>query len=161
MNNSSVFRTKNQELERLLGQIDDIKTAVKEIGTTVSRIERHVRRAFDVPSQPKNNGPRKRPVEKPTLGDGTPTISGNQARDLFDDLSILFSDGQRAVAHEKLQDMSLPDLRLLAHELGVAFRSRPSRKNLCDGIIGRLNERAMLSKNTNLTPPQASSNPRA
>ncbi len=155
MSNGSVFRTKEQELERLVQEIEDIKSSVREIGSAVSRIERHVKRAFDVPVRPKGKVSNKKLMETTASRVETPTISAKEARAVFNDLSVLFNDGQRAVAHDKLQNMPVPDLRALAHELGVTFRSRPSRKSLCTGIMGRLNERAMLSKNVNLTRPQA------
>ena len=157
MKNSSVFRTKEQELERLVREIEDVKSSIREIEATVTRIERHVRRAFDAPLRPKDKVPNKKLVEKTAASDGMPTISADEARAIFNDLSLLFNDGQRAIAHERLQSMSIPDLRFLARELGVTFRSRPSRKSLCTGIMGRLNERAMLSKNVNLTRPRAAS----
>ena len=157
MNNSSVFRTREQELERLVQEIEDVKISLKGIGATVSRIERHVRRAFDIPVQPKAKVPRRKSAETTAVRDETPTVSADEALAVFDDLSGLFQDGQRAAAHDRLQHMPIPDLRVLAHELGITSRSHPSRNSLCTGIMGRLNERAMLSKNVNLTRPRAAS----
>jgi hypothetical protein len=45
----------------------------------------------------------------------------------------------------------------MAHELGVSFSSKPSRKTYTSGIIGRVNESVMLSRNTNLTQPRSQS----
>jgi hypothetical protein len=42
--------------------------------------------------------------------------------------------------------MSIPDLKLIAHELGVSFSSKPSRKGLHAGIRGRISESVMLSR---------------
>jgi WD40 repeat protein len=55
----------------------------------------------------------------------------------------------------KLQDMGMPDLKLMAHELGLSFASKQSCKVLVSGIIGRVNESLMLSRNTNLTQPRS------
>jgi hypothetical protein len=46
---------------------------------------------------------------------------------------------------DRLGQMSIPDLKLMAHELGVSFSSKPSRKNLHAGIRGRISESVMLS----------------
>ncbi len=54
----------------------------------------------------------------------------------------------------KLQKMLSPDLKLMAYELGVTSSTKASKKALHKGIIGRLNERKMLSKNINVTPSQ-------
>jgi hypothetical protein len=53
--------------------------------------------------------------------------------------------------------MSQPNLKLLAHELGLSFASKPSRKALATAIIGRINESVMLSRNTNVTAPRSES----
>ena len=50
--------------------------------------------------------------------------------------------------------MTVPDLKMMTHELGVAFPAKPSKKALFSGIIGRLNEREMLSKNVNISLSQ-------
>jgi hypothetical protein len=50
--------------------------------------------------------------------------------------------------------MPIPDLKVMAHELGVTFRSKPSRKDLSVGIRGRISESVMLSKNVNTTQPR-------
>lgn len=156
MSDKGGFRTRKQELERLVREIEDVKNNVRDISATVSRIERHVRRAFDVPVPPKDTVSRKKGSETTNARGETPTISTDDALGIFDDLAVLFSGGQAAMAQERLDQMSAPDLRLLAHELGVTFHSRPSRKSLCSGIIRRLHERALLSKNINILRPQAS-----
>lgn len=153
--NNVAFRSKEEELERLLKEIEAVKSTVKEIGATVARIERHVKRAFDVPKlHPKKASTKKK--HEPTNGqDSTPRISAKEARAIFDDLSVLFDESQSDAIEDRLQKMAIPDLRILASELGVTLRSRPSKKSLCSGIIGRLNERKMLSRNVNLTQPQS------
>ena len=154
--NNVAFRNKEEELERLVQEMEAVKNTIKEIGATVARIERHIKRAFDVPKpSPKRAPPKKK--HEPTNGqDATPTISAKEAQAIFDDLSVLFDESQGDAIKDRLQKMAIPDLRILANELGVTLRSRPSKKSLCSGIIGRLNERKMLSRNVNLTQPQSS-----
>lgn len=55
--------------------------------------------------------------------------------------------------------MAVADLKLMAHELGLSFDSKPSRKALASAIIGRIDESVMLSRNTNLTPSRAEQMP--
>ena len=155
MKNEGAFRTREQELERLIQEIADVKCAVGEISATVNRIERHVRRAFDLPKPSRGKSGRADSAKTEEPREETPTISPDRALKIFDDLSNLTCDGQGVAAEGRLQQMPIPDLRILAHELGITFRSRPSKKTLCLGIIGRLNERAMLSKNVNITQPQS------
>ena len=150
----TAFRDQREELERLVQEIESIKSTIKEVGATVSRIERHVRRAFDVPKPSKEKRHGKKCYEPTKTQLATPAISPNEALKVFDELSVLFAEGQGAGIEARLQKMTTPDLQLLARELGVPLRSRPSKKSLCSRIVGRLNERAMLSKNVNITQPQ-------
>ena len=157
MSNGNAFRSKEQELERLVQEIADVKCAVREISVAVGRIERHVRRAFEIPKPSREKASKEKNLEGVETRGEAPTISPEEALKIFDDLSVLYGEGRGTVAEDMLQKMSIPDLRLLARELGVTFRSRPSKKSLCSGIIGRLNEKAMLSKNVNVTRPRTES----
>ena len=149
------FRNEKEELEHLVQEIEAVKNTIREIGVTVSRIERHVKRAFDVPKLSKERDLRKKCHEPTKVQTETPTMSANEVLMVFDELSILFGEGQGPTVEDRLEKMTIPDLQLLANQLGVTFRSRPSKKRLYSGIIRRLNERRMLSKNTNITRPQS------
>ena len=149
---SDTFRSKDEELERLVREIDDIKISIKNVSATLGRIERHVRMAFAIPKQ-SNGGGRKARVESTKQNSDVPAISAEEALTIFDDLSALFSQGKEDMAHDRIWQLHIPDLRILAHELGVAFRSRPSKRELCSGIIRRINERSMLSRNVNTSTP--------
>ena len=154
MTDENVFRSKDEELEKLLREISEIKAAIKDISSAVARIERHVKRSFDIASNPKSakQGAQPREGRKGTLE--KPSITPQQALELFDELSSKWDRSNPQVIEKQLQEIAVADLKLLAHELGIAFKNKPSRKSLCSGIVGRLNERAMLSKNMNISPSQ-------
>jgi len=153
MSERDQFRTTNEELTKLLNEISDIKSTLKEIGGAVFRIERHVKRSFGLTtpaSTPKSANskpkPRQTELEKPS-------ISPEEALRLFDKLAEEWGKTGSEEVEKRLSAMSIPDLKLMAYELGVTFSSKPSRRPLVSGILGRLNERALLSKNVNVTRP--------
>jgi len=154
MNDQDVFRSKDEELQRLTQEIAGLKSSMKEIALSLSRIERHVKRSFGIPpkttkTQAKDKSGRKATQQKRE----DPTIKPEEALKLFDEFSEDWDADNPALVKNKLQEMALPNLKLMAHELGVTFKSKPSKKKLCEGIMGRLNERAMLSRNVNVTSP--------
>lgn len=154
MSSEGTFRTKDKELERLVRELDDVKTNIKNVSATLGRIERHVRMAFDIPKQPNGRGTKVRGVESTKPNARVPAISARDALAIFDDLSALFSEGKEDIANDRISQLHVPDLRVLARELGVTLRSRSSKRELCSGIIRRINERSMLSRNVNTTQPQ-------
>lgn len=155
--NQQPFRNRDEELEHLGRQMADIREALREIAGRVNQIERHVKRAFGVsslPGQATSKGPR-RPAR-----DGVqeqPTMSAEEAISAFDGLVGTWKEHSPERVESRLQDIGTPDLKLIAHELGLSFASKPSRKALVSGIVGRINESIMLSRNTNLTPPRSQS----
>jgi hypothetical protein len=153
--NQQPFRSREQELEHLGRQLGDIKDALREIAGRVNQIERHVKRAFGVSSLPGQEAAKRRKADRSTSE--TPTISPEQARPIFDELTRTWRDDSPERVEVRLQEMGTPDLKLMAHELGLSFASKPSRKTLISGIIGRVNESIMLSRNTNLTAPRSES----
>ncbi|MFZ9674251.1 MAG: hypothetical protein ACO3A1_08190 [Flavobacteriaceae bacterium] len=154
MTDKDVFRNKEEELQRLTQEIADIKSALKDISMAVGRIERHVKRSFGVPEKPKNPSVSSNSKKETTTPKDLPAITPEEALSLFDEFSLIFRDKGSIEVEKKLKSMNVLELKLMAHELGVTFSSKPSIKALCSGIIGRLNERAMLSRNVNVTPSQ-------
>src|SRR2546421_4166915 len=155
MNENEVFRDPIQELERLREDLNQMKGLLKDIAQRMTQIERHVKRAFVPASKQESGGnsvPRQKRSSKPAE---PPTIDAQQALVLFDELkSILTSDGSQTVIN-RLEQMSIPNLKLMARELGLTFKSKPSKKVLSHKILGRMNESVMLSKNVNVTQPRS------
>jgi hypothetical protein len=156
--NQQPFRSRDEELEHLGRQMADIREALREIAGRVNQIERHVKRSFGVsslPGQATSKGPR-RPA------DGVPeqpSMSAEEAISAFDGLVRTWKEQSPERVESRLQEIGTPDLKLIAHELGLSFTSKPSRKVLTAGIVGRINESIMLSRNTNITPPRSQSVP--
>lgn len=154
MSEKNVFRSKEEELQRLTQEIVEIKASIREISAAVVRIERHVRRSFGVPRKAGDKTASPVVKEKKKQSRDKPTISPKRALSIFDELSSSPNPINSQEAESRLQKMTVPDLKLVAQELGVTVATRPSKRALCSGIIGRLKERAMLSKNINASRSQ-------
>ncbi|MBV9157730.1 MAG: hypothetical protein JO097_15810 [Acidobacteriaceae bacterium] len=141
MSADNVFRSPGEELARLNNELAEIRGILRDATTRLAQIERHVKRAFGVPESPKSAAA---PRPKDLRG-GEPSISPEEALEIFRELTDI-SRAQGSTAVEgRLERMSIPDLKLMAHELGVSFSSKPGRKNLHGGIRGRISESVMLS----------------
>ena len=151
--NENIFRNKEEELQRLTREIADIKSTMKDMASSLSRIERHVKRSFGIPPKSRSSEgtkPRKKSAENKRE---EPTIAPEEALSLFDELSESWGKQEPGLIEGRLKEMTVPNLKVIAHELGLTFKGKPTKKVLCEGIIGRLNERAMLSRNVNITSP--------
>lgn len=154
MSEQNFFRNKEEELQRLTQEIADLKATMKDMASSLTRIERHVKRSFGVPSKSKSSEktkPRQKSTERKKE---EPTITAEDALKLFDELSESWDRQETTLIEGRLQEMTIPNLKLIAHELGLTFKGKPSKKTLCTGIMGRLNERSMLSRNVNITAPK-------
>ena len=154
MSETSTFRSKEEELQRLIQEVADIKSTLKDVSTTIGRIERHVKRSFGVMDKPKRSKNLTGSEKTAILSRALPTITPERALTLFEELSATSRKEGYQEIEKKLRSMTVSDLKLMARELGITFPSKPSKKALFLGIIGRLNERRMLSKNVNITPSQ-------
>ena len=155
MSEQNFFRNKEEELQRLTQEIAILKSTMKDIASSLTRIERHVKRSFGIPPKNKSSGKSKLKQNSTGSKKEKPTITSEDALRLFDELSELRDKQEPSIIEGKLQEMIIPNLKLIAHELGLTFKGKPSKKTLCTGILGRLNERAMLSRNVNITAPRA------
>src|SRR5687768_12320444 len=128
MNENELFRDPVQELERLREDLNQMKGLLKDIAQRMAQIERHVKRAFspaDKRESNSNSAPRRK--RNSSILE-LPTIDAQQALIMFDDLkSFLATEGVQSTI-SRLEQMSAPDLRLMARELGLTFKSTPSKK---------------------------------
>lgn len=151
MSDQSSFRTPAEELHHLLEQVIEIRGVLRDVAAKLGQIERHAKRAFQAPKAAAL--PRPRPVVR--SAQPPPTITAAAALDLFDQLPGLLDSGGRKAVEERLGALELPDLKLLAQELGTPLPTKPSRKSLNAVIIGRVNESLLLSRNRNVTQPRS------
>jgi hypothetical protein len=147
MSENNIFPDKEQDLKQLSQDISELKLTMKDIGNKLTQIERHVHRSFyvtrkDTSKDKKSSENLKTPIED------NPTINGEQAILLFDELANAYLDGQ-SFLENKMIGISTPNLKLIAHEIGITFRTKPSRKIIELNIKKRINERILLSKNSN------------
>jgi len=149
----SLFRTPEEELERLGRQLADIREALKEISSRVSLIERHVKRAFGLSRLPGDAA--SRASRPPKEAGGMPSFPPEQARPILEEPVQTWRESSPDAARARLDAMSAPDLKLLAHELGLSFPKKPSRKALVSALIGRINESILLSRNASRESPPA------
>ena len=154
--NDTGFRDKHQELERLILELRQMKDLLKDIASRMSQIERHVKRAF-VPLPMNRPSSNKLRIDRPKKPLEQATITEQQALAIFDELKSLSLLNGNEQAVQRLEQISIPDLKIIAHELGVTFKSKPSKRSLISRIRGRLHESLLLSKNVNVTQPKSAS----
>jgi hypothetical protein len=153
MSDEKPFRSPPEELNALQAEIKDVKAVLREISARLSRIERHAKRAFGFAAPKRSDArPRGEHEQKPAE---VPTIKVEDALPLFDRLAEAWRAGAAEKVDRELEEMSIPDLKVVAHELGVSFATKPTRRTLKEGIIRRVKESVMLSKNTNVTAPRS------
>ncbi len=150
MSSENFFRTSEEELARLNSELGEIHDLMRDVSARLGQIERHVKRAFGVKEIQKTTT-----AKAKATGSDQPSMSPGEALEVFRKLTdVSRAEGSTAV-EERLEQMSIPDLKLVAHELGVSFSSKPTRKNLHTGIRGRVSESVMLSQNRNVTLPRS------
>lgn len=137
-----MFRTPEEELKELVKELRELKEVLREISSKVTHIEARAKRSFPAAFPKAPPGPK---VSASKITD-PPTISPQEALKLYDDLVAMAKQGDKEEVQNRLKTMGLPDLALLSRELGVSLgKSKPSRKVLLNGILGRINESMMLS----------------
>jgi len=137
-----MFRTTEEEIRELVKELRELRDVLREISGRVTQIEARAKRAFPAAFPKKTAGP-KSPAPKLT---DPPTISSQEALKLYDELVVMAKQDNKGEVRQRLEKMILPDLFLLSRELGVSLgKSKPSRKSLINGVLGRINESRMLS----------------
>lgn len=137
-----MFRTPEEEVKELTKELRELKDVLRDVSSKVAQIETRVKRTFPT-LFPKTPTESRRPASKLT---DPPTISAQEVLKLYDDLVAMAKQGDRNEVQRRLETMCLPDLAFLSRELGVSSgKSKPSRKALLKGVLGRINESMMLS----------------
>jgi len=146
MNSEGIFRGPDEELAQLNRELADIRVAMRDLSSRMAQIERHVKRAFRVPTVKQDNS-----GQPSQSSSQSSTMSADEAFALFRELTDVSHQMGNDAVENRLQKLSIPDLKLLAHELGISFPSKPGRLALHKGIRGRISESVMLSRNTNVS----------
>lgn len=150
INSNSDFRTQIEELVHLQEEISGIRSLIREATSKLNQIERHLKRAFPEYKPVKTNF-----VNKRVLGEEKTTLVRESALKLFDSLRQVAQDEGGNAIEKRLSALSMADIRYLSQELGLPSGSKLSRTKLNSGIVGRLNESIMLSRNINISHARA------
>jgi hypothetical protein len=144
--NKDIFNTPEEEIKRLAEEIKGLKEAAQDVLRSLTRIETRMQRVF--PSQyPKRASSKK---ERVSIHDKRPTLTPEQALQLYDELVQQARGDDTHLIKERLASLSIADLSVLRQELGISIgKKKPSRKALTDSVMGRINESIMLSKHLN------------
>ncbi|HLH75288.1 MAG TPA: hypothetical protein VKV28_00650 [Candidatus Binataceae bacterium] len=136
---------KEEDVIALAGEMRELKEILREVSGKLGRIEKRLR-AFFPSSFPSAKTGR---VKLPQLNDSPPTITPQQALDLYTELIDLARSGQERQVETRVAEMGLGNLALLVKELGAPLGKKPSRPALMKSLMGRLKESIMLSRHTN------------
>ncbi len=148
IDNNSSFRTPVEELVHLQEEISGIRSLIREAIAKLNQIERHVKRAFPE-YKPAKTIPTSKSDAK--VQDEKPTLTRASALELFDTLRQVAQNEGGSAIEKRLSALSLADIRYFSQELGLPSGSKLSRTKLNSGIVGRLNESIMLSRNINIS----------
>ena len=146
MSDEFTFRTQSEEVKELAHELAQVKGLLKEISLKVAQIEKHAKRALGDLYPSKGNAGEKSRGSKPKKKIEA-TIKPDQVSAIFDELTNLWKTKGGGAVEERLISTGLPDLVVIAQELGALRGSKPSRKSLQVSIVGRINESIMLSTN--------------
>lgn len=137
------LRSAPEEVTRLLQELVVQRELLREISARIAAIEKHVRRAFQVPkAKSKPRGHEHAP--------GAARRSSSELLALFDQLRALWTTGHTADAKDMLGALPTDELRLLSAELGGESGKRMSRTALSDAVTRKLRESEMLGSNVTL-----------
>lgn len=146
MTAQDIFRSKEEEAKQVAAEIRELKEIVREVSGKLGRIETRMKRAFPEAF-----------VATPRRSDSTahaiPTLSPQQALQIYDQLVESARGGDRENVQRRLNEVGVADLGLMVRELGVSLgKKKSSRKSLTAAIIARINESVMLSRHVSREP---------
>ena len=130
------FRSQQEEVERLLSEIEDTKDVLKKISARLSGIEKHVRRAFQIP----------KPVRERKAPSGK-TLSAKSREELmtrFDDVRNLYVESAPWAADRALSETPDDELRAIAKEIGLPDARKSGISQLRAGIMQKVRESSLL-----------------
>jgi hypothetical protein len=141
---------KREDVEALAGELRDLKEVMREVSGKLGRIEKRLRLFFPAsfPNQPRKE-------RSPDLRDTPPTITTQQALQIYNELLDMARTGREQQVEARVAGIGLPDLALLVRELGAQVGKKPSRTGLTKSLMGRLKESVMLSRHTSRPSSQS------
>jgi hypothetical protein len=133
------FRSVPEEVQNLLREIEATKDTLKGVSARLASIEKHIRRAFQVP----------KPAKK-VVGLGRPdsTLTREQLLGRFDEIRSRVARDTSADDNTVLDDWSENDVRALARELGASNTKKLSLAKIRAFVMQKVRESVMLGTNS-------------
>jgi hypothetical protein len=135
---------KREDVEALAGELRDLKEVLREVSGKLGRIEKRLR-LFYPESFPR---PERRKEKSSDVQETPPTITSQQALELYSELVDMARTGREQQAEARVANLGIADLALLVKELGAPSGKKPNRTALTKSLMGRLKESIMLSRHT-------------
>jgi hypothetical protein len=133
------FRSVPEEVQKLLGEIEATKDTLKGVSARLASIEKHVRRAFQVP----------RPTKKAAGSTRTASnLSREQLLGRFDELRSRLDADASVDDDAVFSSWNDDDLRALANELGAANTKKLSIPKTRAFVLQKVRESVMLGTNS-------------
>jgi hypothetical protein len=132
------FRSVPEEVGNLLREIEATKASLKEISTRLTGIEKHVRRAFQVPTQSAKRTPARKSAS---------LLRQDQLLELFDNLRSRATSAD-TLSNDLVAEIAEEDLRALAQELGVPNVNKQSAGRIRASVLQKVRESVMLGTNS-------------
>lgn len=131
------FRSVPEEVQKLLSEIEATRDTLKSVSARLASIERHVRRAFQVP----------KPAKKTAARRPESALTREQLLGRFDELRSRMAS--TSVDDEGvLNGWGDDDLRALARELGASNTKKLSVAKIRAFVIQKVKESVMLGTNS-------------
>jgi len=145
MKADTVFGDKVEYVQRLAGEVADLKGVLQDISQQVRRIERRIDLVLPEAVKAKRKPGAQASQEKPQ------TLSETQARRTIDRLTDELRNGKSIQA--ELRDMTMKHgLTPIARVLGMTNTALPPKTELVGRIITRLRQSVMLTENIRKYP---------
>ena len=129
------FRSVPDEVQKLLTEIEATKDTLKAVSSRLAAIEKHVRRAFQVPKPTRKVSRRARPVS---------SLNREQLLAHFDAIRSQAAAGSRSDRDDLLDDLTDEDLRALAAELGATNTKKLSLDRVRTFVMQKVRESVLL-----------------
>ena len=148
MNNDDFWGDKVEYVERLAGEVADLKGVLQDISQQVRRIERRIDLILP---EGKRTKKRKTTASGDNRSMKTPALNETEARKTIEELKENLYKGKSIKS--ELRDMTVKHgLIPIARELGMTNKALPPKTELMTRIIARLQQSVMLTENIRKMP---------
>lgn len=133
------FRSVPEEVQNLLREIEATKDTLKGVSVRLASIEKHIRRAFQVPKPAKKSAGSSRRES---------TLTREQLLVRFDEIRSRVARDTSGDDNTALDNWSENDVRALARELGASNTKNLSLARIREFVMQKVRESVMLGTNS-------------